>query len=351
MPLTDTWVTTDEAHLYPARIAPAPTVQGRVRPGFTIAAVRQLAAHTARSALVHGPGSDQITVIEGAPAPVVLHIRWPHSDRGAAADASRVIRPDARGLYWIDGPDWKWARVQDGPPLAATAAAREAWRGELRESGRLMGEILRTRMPGATSCLVDLTTGFGRITDVEINGRIAWPTGTSEDGEEGYGPFDDHTLGEADEVMRKALDHGRDPVELKSGGWHDAHDSGLRRITFAPADAPATGSGPFGEARARATEARRQLIAEAAPYLVREVRAAVPGAQGLTLEPDPLHPCAEFTVDGGTAIGALDVPGDAAHRLNARLAGVFTPRPDHDDLIACGWTPTRDGSRLAFPAA
>ncbi|MFI9026329.1 hypothetical protein [Streptomyces sp. NPDC053560] len=356
---TDTWVSVDDTHIYPARVDLSNRWNGWLSPGFTLDAVRQLAAHTQQTADELGYDcTDQIVVIDGEPAPVVLHIRWQWVTDDQEGTVN-VVQPDADGRYWIGGWEWTWYQVADGPLFYTKNAAFDAWRATLTESARLMGEILRTLKPDAISALVDLT-GLGRIVSVQGT-DVDWPISSEADpgadGEDGYGPFDTETLGEADEVLRKALDHGHDPLSLELAGWRPARDIGepdLVRIVFGPRSADPAGEGPLEEARAKATEARRKLLTDYVPYLVRECREACPGATGVVVDPAADDPFVTFLVEDPEG-QTVDVPGDLAQQVDDRLAGMFTYRPTSEDLAACGWTPVPaphlDGAfGLTFPA-
>ncbi|MFE0765387.1 hypothetical protein [Streptomyces smyrnaeus] len=357
MAMIDTWVCVDDEHIYPARLDRSNRWNGWVSPGFTLDAVRQLAAHTEEAAEEYGYDCvDQIKVIDGVPEPVVLHIRWQYLT-DEPTTAANVVKPDADGRYWIGGWEWTWYEVEDGPLFYAKKAAYKAWQKVLAESGRRAGEIVRTQMPDATSCLIDLP-GHGRIVQVESLSGDGWPTGTDADGEGGYGPFDTETLGEADEVLRKALDHGRDPISLEVSGWRPARDIGepeLHRIVFAPLGREAAGDGPLDEARAKATEARRKLLTETVPYLVEDCRAACPVAAGVLVDPNAAQPFLMFLAHDTKGATDVPVPVALAEKVLDRLAEMFAYRPTNDDLTACGWTqtdqPHADGAYvLTFPA-
>lgn len=337
--LIDTWVTVDERHVYPARLDPS---RPSVNPALTLNAIRQLSAHTAQDLAATNYQGDQITVIDGTPGPVVLHIRWIGFAESRVADAVNVVQPDEQGLYWVGASEWYWVHIPDGPLFYTQNEAFDAWQRVLAETGRRMGEIVRTQMPEATSCLVDLTH-LGHIVQVEATGHAGWPTGTRADGEGGYGPFDTETLGEADELMRQALDQGRDPIELELGGWRPARDikrPELHRIKFAPRGAAPTGDGPLEEARTQATAVGRQLLTETAPYLARDVRAVWPNARSVTVTLTPQKPLLLFIADDGAATGGKKA---CTQIVRDRLTKMFAFRPSHDDLIACGWRPTPHG--------
>lgn len=358
MAMIDTWVCVDDENIYPARVDLAHRWNGFLSPGFTLDAVRQLAAHTEQLVEEYGYDNDQIKVIDGAPEPVVLHIRWQYLIEDGSDSAVNVVKPDADGLYWIGGWEWCWYQVQDGPLFYSKNAAYEAWKDTLAFSGRRIGEILRTQMPLAASCLVDLNHGLGHIVEVEGVDGVNWPSGTNADGDDGYGPFDTETLGEADEVLRKALDQGREPVSLEISGWRPARNikrPELVRINFAPLDVDLVGDTLLDEARAKATEARRKLLTDTVPYLVKDVRAACPEALGVMVDPSAEKPFVMFLVDNDDPAASIPVPVDLAEKVHERLEAMFCYRPTGEDLTACGWTshaPRRlDGAyALMFPA-
>ncbi|MEV6565887.1 hypothetical protein [Streptomyces kronopolitis] len=355
MAMIDTWVSVDDTHIYPARLDRSNRWNGWVSPGFTIDAVRQLAAHTEEMAEACGHDCvDQIKVIDGAPEPVVLHIRWQYLT-DEPSSAANVVKPDADGRYWIGGWEWTWYEVEDGPLFYSKNAAYQAWSWALALSGRRIGEILQAQMPQATSCLVDLNHCLGHVVRVESADGTAWPSGTDEDG---YGPFDAETLGAADEVLRKALDHGRDAVSLEIGGWRPARDIGhpeLHRIVFAPLQLVPATEHLLDEARAKATEARRKLLVDTVPYLVQDCRAACPEAAGVLVDPNADQPFVMFLADDTSGTVSVPVPSDLAQKVHDRLEGMFAYRPTSDDLTACGWSeavqPHLDGAYvLTFPA-
>ncbi|WP_019548604.1 hypothetical protein [Streptomyces sulphureus] len=357
MTMIDTWVCVDDEHIYPASLDRSNRWNGWVSPGFTLDAVRQLAAHTEEAAEEYGYDCvDQIKVLDGAPEPVVLHIRWQYlSDEPTTA--ANVVKPDADGRYWIGGWEWTWYEVEDGPLFYTKKAAYEARKQVLTESARRMGEIMRTQMPDATSCLIDLTS-LGHIVRVESRDGDDWPTGTDADAEDGYGPFDTETLGEADEVLRKALDHGRDPINLDVSGWRPARDIGepeLHRVVFAPLGQEAAGDGPLDEARTKATEARRKLLTETVPYLAADCRAACPDVAGVLVDPTAEQPFVMFLVDDPKGVPSIPVPNALAKKVHDRLTEMFVYRPTGADLTACGWAeaaqPHMDGAHvITFPA-
>ncbi|MEU6928975.1 hypothetical protein AB0A05_07405 [Streptomyces sp. NPDC046374] len=334
-----TWVCVDDEHIYEATVDLSHRWNGWLSPGFTLDAVRQLAAHTEEMAEAEGfDCSDQIIVIDGEPEPVVLHVRWQyHKEEGA--QAVNVVKPDENGLYWIGGWEWCWYQVEDGPLFYTANATFDAWQRVLGQSARRIGEILRTQMPEATSCLVDLTS-LGHIVQVDGDSST-WPSNTDSDGPDGYGPFDSETLGEADEVLRKALDHGRDRVSLELGGWRPARDirqPELHRIVFAPAGHPHGGDALLDEARAAFTEARRTWLTESAPYLVNDARAACPQAIGVVVDPTASEPFVMFLADNDDPTTAVPVLADLAEKVTERLEAMFTYRPTGEDLTAAGWS-------------
>ncbi|MFZ3595069.1 hypothetical protein [Streptomyces sp. BH104] len=358
MGLIETYVCVDDRHIYPAVITGRHG--GWLSPGFTLDAVRQLASDTQEMANEHGHDCvDQIKVIDGGPEPVVLHIRWPFIDDGAA-DAVSVVKPDDDGRYWIGGGEWTWHEV-DGPLFHTQNETFEAWQRLLAESARRVGEIVRTQMPNATAALLNLE-GLGRIDAIEAVGGVAWPTGDESDGPDGYGPFDTEMLGDADEVLRLALDYGRDRTDLELGGWRPARDIGaphLHRIPFAPVDTEDTGGSLLEKARERFLAVRRKLLTESVPYVATDAREAHPEAVGLAID---LHggetPFLMFLVKDANGEANTPLPATAwpNQRLHDRLAKLLAFEPTGEDLLACGWAessePCLDGAYvLIFPAA
>ncbi|NGO66778.1 hypothetical protein [Streptomyces boncukensis] len=358
MAVIDTYVCVDDEHIYPALVDPDNRWNGWVSPGFTIDAVRQLAAHTEEMAEEYGHDcTDQIKVIEGGPVPVVLHIRWQYLDEEPAS-AANVVKPDDDGRYWIGGWEWTWYIVEEGPLFYSKKRAFNAWRGMLDATARRIGEVVRTQMPDALAAIVDLH-GLGHIQAVTSASGNHWPSNDSRDGDDGYGPFDTETLGEADELMRKALDFGRDPVELEMGGWRRARDIGqnMHRLVFAPQDAEPAGDGPLEEARERFTETRRQLLTDYVPSLAAVCREAVPDATGvIASRTDPRRLLWFASADEGFCTRTVSIPADKAQAVIDRLMDVFAYEPTAEDLAACGWTPVSgeediDAHLLMFPAA
>ncbi|MFI0827256.1 hypothetical protein ACH4Q7_22685 [Streptomyces roseolus] len=363
MSTTKTWVSVDDQHVYPATVDLTNRWNGWLSPGFTIDTVRELARHTEEIAEADGYDcNDQIIVIDGQPQPVVLHVRWMYhkEETGAeATDAVEVIKPDADGLYWIGGWEWTWYELKDGPQLhQAASTVFDAWTRVLGASARRIGEILRTQMPDATSCVIDLTQ-LGHIVSVEGEGGGTWPSTTGDDdGPDGYGPFDGETLGAADEVLRQALDHGRDRVNLEIAHWRPVRNSPfpLHRIEFPPAELPDLGDSLLAEARAAFAEARLAWLTESAPLLVRDAMAACSEAVGVVVDPSAEAPFVMFLVDNDGPAKTVSIALDAADKLTERLAVMFAYRPTGADLTAAGWssdTPAAlDGAYcLHFPKA
>ncbi|MFD7972980.1 hypothetical protein [Streptomyces clavifer] len=350
----DTFVCVDDEHIYPARLDRANRWNGWVSPGFTLDAVRELAAHTEEAAETYGHDCvDQITVIDGEPEPVVLHIRWLYLREEGPASAVNVVKPDADGLYWIGGWEWTWYEVKDGPLFYSRKTAYEEWKQVLTRSAHRIGEILRAQMPDATSCLIDVTE-LGRIVQVDGAAGAVWLDTTGGDG---YGPFDTETIGEADEVLRQALDHGRDTIELEVSEWRPARDiqrPDLHRVVFAPLGLDPVGDGPLDEARVKATDARRALLTDTVPYLADDAAAACPAAVGVVVDPAAEQPFVMFLADHAHPGASYSVPAQLAQKVHDRLAGMFAYRPTGEDLTACGWTavapPHLDGAyALIFP--
>lgn len=213
-------------------------------PLFTLNAVRSIAAHTQELAAQRDPRSaETIHLIETAPdstgnrGAIVLHTDWTIEGDEGPADAARTVIPDANGLYRI-GPDWHWSVTT----WTCWCEMDNAWHtGRCDSCGRTraeqpstlltaavweVAEILRERDPEATAAVVDLT-GLARLIDILAGERVI--TGTSDDG-----PFDTETLGQADEVLRQALDQST-LGDLDVSGWQhvpDEESARLYRITF-----------------------------------------------------------------------------------------------------------------------
>ncbi|MBA0053454.1 hypothetical protein E0L36_22020 [Streptomyces sp. AJS327] len=358
MAVISTFVCVDDEHAYPAVVDPTERWNGWVNPGFAIEAVCQLAAHTEEMAEEFGHDcTDQIKVIEGGPVPVVLHIRWQYlgDEPGSAAN---VVEPDKNGLYWIGGYEWTWYIVEDGPLFYSKKAAFNAWVGMLDATARRIGEVGRSQMPDALAAIVDLH-GLGHIQAVASASGNDWPSETEDDGEDEYGPFDTETLGEGDELLRKALDFGRDPIELEMGGWRLAREigPGLHRIVFGPLDAEPAGDGPLETIRERFTEARRKLLTDYVPTLAEVSRDAVPGATGVVASRISPRRLLWFTTsDEGVRTRSISIPADKTQVVIDRLSVVLAYEPTTEDLAACGWKPVDgqediDAHLLFFPAA
>lgn len=354
-----TWVCMDDQHIYPATVDLSHRWNGWLSPGFTLDVVRQLAAHTEEMAEADGFNcDDQIIVIDGEPEPVVLHVHWMYHKEDGGSEAVTVVKPDENGLYWIGGWEWCWYQVEDGPLFHTANATFDAWKRVLGASARRIGEILRTQMPGAESCLIDLTQ-LGHIVQVAAEGGVTWPSDTEDNGPDGYGPFDGETLGAADEVLRKALDHGSDRVSLEVAGWRPAREIReweLLRIEFAPFDLPDVGETLLAEACAAFAEARLTLLTESAPYLVKDVQAACPQAVGVVVDPNADEPFVMFLAADDDPTKTVSVPADLAEKVTKRLAGMFHYRPTGAELTAAGWSSDApahlDGAySLIFPKA
>ncbi|MFB8026887.1 MULTISPECIES: hypothetical protein [unclassified Streptomyces] len=352
MTTIDTFVCWDDEHIYPARLDRSDRGGGCVYPGFTLDAVREIAAHTEEAVEIYGHERDQITVIEGEPQPIVLHIRWGYFDQASPASSVTVVKADANGLYWI-GWEWFWSEVENGPLFHSERTAHEAKKQVLKRSAHRVGEILREQVPDATSCLVDLSE-LGRI--VRVFGEFGddWPVtpGQIEDG-----LFDAETLSDADEVVRLALNHGRAADTLEAGGWRPAQDIGrpdLHRVMFAPRGLDPVGEGPLEEARTTASEARRALLTATVPYLAEDVVAACPSATGLIVDPAAEQPFLLFLTDTAYPDGRYPAPARLVQKVRDRLASMFAYRPSAEDLTVSGWKPVAvpelDGAyALIFP--
>ncbi|MEV5930952.1 hypothetical protein ACPCSG_23680 [Streptomyces cellulosae] len=169
----------------------------------------------------------------GAARAVIVHVRWQYLDEGSTT-AAEVIEPSSDGLYCIGGWEWCWGFAswwcprsncfvhwhedcQCGLTRPATPLGVAAWTA---------GRILHDRAREATSALVDLTHSaticqvFAGDTEID----------TADD----TGPFDTETLGQADTVLRAALDDGT-PADLAAAGWEhvpDPDSDRVYRITF-----------------------------------------------------------------------------------------------------------------------
>ncbi|MGW3445660.1 hypothetical protein [Streptomyces sp. NPDC001076] len=169
-------------------------------------------------------------------AVICIHWQWVDVEGSGALDA---IKPLADGRYPIGGYEWPWVLVE----WACVCGYEQGWHeteclcGLTRDSqpeglaaaAHVAGTKLRTLAPEATSALVDLT-GLGRIVAVHAGDR---EIDTADD----TGPFDTETLGEADEILRAALD-GTEPSDLAAAGWEhvpDEKSDRLYRITFSAA--------------------------------------------------------------------------------------------------------------------
>lgn len=346
MAVIDTYVCRDDEHVYPALVDPARRWLGWVSPGFTIDAVRQLAAHTEEAANEYGRNNvDQIKVIEGGPVPVVLHIRWQILDHEPAANAVDVVPPDDDGRYWIGGGEWSWYIVEESHLFYSRQRAFNAWRGMLNATARRIGEVLRTQMPDVLAAIIDRRGCIHGVTDADA---IHWVYG-------GYGPFDTETVGEAEELIRRALGFGRNPIDLEMGGWRRALDIApdLHRLVFAPQDDEPAGGGPLEEAHDRFTEARRQFLNHSAPGLAAVCREAVPDATGVVASrTDPRRLLWFVTADEGPTVL---IPGPETQRVTEKLTDAFAFEPTLEDLAACGWRPALgpvdEAHRLTFPSA
>ncbi|MFC7791377.1 hypothetical protein [Streptomyces cinereoruber] len=86
---------------------------------------------------------------------------------------------------------------------------------------------LRTLVPEATSALVDFASGLARVTDVFAGDAAV-------DMADDTGPFDTETLGDADEILRKAVDVADCLNDLVKGWEHVPHERTpqLYRIAF-----------------------------------------------------------------------------------------------------------------------
>lgn len=349
----DTWVCLDGTRtIYPARVDPDTKYRGHVTPSFTLDTVRRLAEHLTKTAEDRAnKNMDAIKVIDDGSEPTVLHIRPQAASPDAPDCATTIVEPDDEGRYLI-GDEWAWYIVEDGPLLFHTRNAAQAARERvLRATERRLGEILRTQFLDAASCLVDLS-GPARIVQVEGTRGTAWPIGTDTDG---YGPFGSERLREADELIRHALTHFGDPIDLEVNGWGPARGTDrpeLHRIAFTPPYDKVAGDRPLQAARRDAERTRRRLLTESAPYLAREAREVMPTAVGVVATPAALQPL-EWFVTADDQAGTSRLPYELVQKVNERLRGLFAYQPTGDDLTACGWRPAPEvygAYVLDFPA-
>ncbi|MFJ6014489.1 hypothetical protein [Streptomyces sp. NPDC092952] len=173
---------------------------------------------------------------QGAARSVVVHIRWQWLS-GGSDTAATVVQP-RDGLYSIGGWEWTWhfaswwcvcgtgwdwhetececGMTRDANPTTPLGVATWA-----------AGATLRRLAPEATSALVDLYGEFARIISV-------FAGDTEIDTADDTGPFDCETLGEADEILRAALDE-EGPGAPDAAGWQlvpDERTDRLYRVTF-----------------------------------------------------------------------------------------------------------------------
>ncbi|MEU7093000.1 hypothetical protein [Kitasatospora aureofaciens] len=98
----------------PARVNPADTDYGYVKPRFTLDAVRQLAADTAALNEQYGAGTfDTVHVIDGGlgdeALAVVVVVGWQHLDPHCPEQTATIVGRDSDGLYAVGtGLGWTW---------------------------------------------------------------------------------------------------------------------------------------------------------------------------------------------------------------------------------------------------
>ncbi|MEU0060934.1 hypothetical protein [Streptomyces sp. NPDC006334] len=238
-----TRVSVDGSEAYPAFVAEHARYGQHVTPHFTLDTVRQLAVGTQEAAAQHDPRSaETVHVLETAPdtggnrGVIVLHIDWFTEVDEGPKDAVRTIVPTEHGLYAV-GSDWHWKIAgwwcvcdqdnlwNDNQCNACGLARAEQPKTGLDTAVWKVGRVLRTLVPAVTAALVDLTH-LGHICAV-FAGDVEVDLGDDT------GPFDAETLGEADEILRQALDEAAG--DLTGSGWErvpDKRSDRLYRITF-----------------------------------------------------------------------------------------------------------------------
>ncbi|WP_233534057.1 hypothetical protein [Streptomyces murinus] len=195
----------------------------------TVSGVTPAARKAARKSKVTG---------RGAARAVVVHVRWMYLSEGSDTAVS-IIRPSADGLYPIGGWEWTWGLASwwcvcgegmDWHDTECDACGMNRDRNPKTPLGVATwaaGATLRRLAPEATSALVDLHGDFARIISV-------FAGDTEIDTCDDTGPFDCETLGEADEILRAALDE-EGPGAPDAAGWQlvpDEKTDRLYRIAF-----------------------------------------------------------------------------------------------------------------------
>jgi hypothetical protein len=238
-----TRVCIDGPATYPAYVAKDARYGQLVDPYFTLDTVRELAADTQKAAVTDPRSSETIHVLETAPdregnrGTIVLHADWVTEDAEGPEEAARIIAPNDHSLYRV-GPDWHWSLAWwwcicdtengwhfDQCSQCGLTRAEQPKPG-LEAAAWKVGRLLRAQAPGVTAALIDLTDQAYICEVFEADGRIV----THDD----TGPFDTETLGQADEVLRKALDEAT-LGDLHSSSWEhtpDDESTSLYRITF-----------------------------------------------------------------------------------------------------------------------
>lgn len=177
------------------------------------------------------------TTGRGAARAVIVHAQWVYISEGSTT-AAALVRQDAEGRFPIGGWEWAWMIHEWWCVCGEGNEWHEAeclcgMNRDTRPTTPLgiatwaAGTTLHRLAPEATTALVDLAGDVARIIavhagDTEID--------TSDDG----GRFDCETLGEADSILRAALDEPA-PGTPEQAGWQLVPDekSGQRyRVTL-----------------------------------------------------------------------------------------------------------------------
>jgi hypothetical protein len=194
--------------------------------------VRRAARKTKNRRAGRGAGAARAVVI-------CVHWQWVDDEGSGAVD---VIEPLDDGYYPIGGGEWPWCVVtwecacgytqdwQDTECLCGLTRDGQP-KAPLGTAGVRVSQILRALAPEATSALIDLTD-LARVCAVFA--------GDSEiDTADGTGPFDTETLGQADELLRMAMDEATHE-DVAACGWElvpDEKSTALYRVTFPTAPA------------------------------------------------------------------------------------------------------------------
>lgn len=194
--------------------------------------VRRAARKTKNRRAGRGAGAARAVVI-------CVHWQWVDDEGSGAVD---VIEPRDDGYYPIGGREWPWCVVtwecacgytqdwQDTECLCGFTRDGQP-KAPLGTAGVRVSQILRALAPEATSALIDLTD-LARVCAVFA--------GDSEiDTADDTGPFDTETLGQADELLRMAMDEAAHE-DIAASGWElvpDEKSTALYRVTFPTAPA------------------------------------------------------------------------------------------------------------------